>query len=266
MPHIVACDAFRISDPARTVPVRPFWRISWHRDCGARLRETGGRWWKFDPDFIVVIPPGTSVEHDLRVGIRACYIHGFAGQPFDRYRGPLLRVFVGSETRNLLESICAMFERGNGDKRPDAASRLRMRALFLRVLTEIPDGDWPGPPPDARIRGALARIETAAATGRKLTNPQLARVAGMSVNAFIRRFGEEVGKSPQDYQLACRLERACALLQGREQTIETVAEACGFCDRFDFTRMFRRRFGAGPATWRRDILDPPAAGGRHSGT
>jgi AraC-like DNA-binding protein len=246
--------------------VRPFWRISWHRDRGARLRETGGRWWKFDSDFIVAIPPGTSVEHDLRVGIRAFYIHGFAGQPFDRYRGPLLRVSIGAETRNLLETICAKFESKDGDARLDAGTRIRMRALFLRVLSEIPDKDWPEPPPDRRIREALARIETAAATGRKLTNPQLARSSGMSVNAFIRLFGEEIGESPQDYHSGRSLERACGLLQDREQTIEAVAEACGFCDRFHFTRMFRRRFGAGPATWRREVLDSPAAGAWHSGT
>lgn len=79
----------------------------------------------------------------------------------------------------------------------------------------------------------------------------LASMAGCSRAQFCRRFRTEVGMSSGQYVLHLRLEFARELLCGTDRPIEEIASACGFTDRFHFSRIFARESGEPPAAFRR---------------
>lgn len=85
---------------------------------------------------------------------------------------------------------------------------------------------------------------------QNVTNEALARLAGLSVRAFERRFRSCFHVSPQQYLRKLRLRMAShALLRGG-QTIVEVALSSGFSDQSHFTREFRRYFGQTPREYR----------------
>ena len=50
------------------------------------------------------------------------------------------------------------------------------------------------------------------------------------------------------------LDRACELLQEPHLGLKEVAERCGFCDEFHFSRRFKQRLGLSPSDFRRRWL------------
>jgi len=82
------------------------------------------------------------------------------------------------------------------------------------------------------------------------TNSQLARLSGTSEDHFIRRFRQATGMTPASYGRARRVAHAAELLTSTNRTIEDIAAASGFTDRFHFSRVFKDRFGQAPGTYR----------------
>ncbi|OQY33555.1 MAG: hypothetical protein B6241_07685 [Spirochaetaceae bacterium 4572_59] len=74
---------------------------------------------------------------------------------------------------------------------------------------------------------------------RPLSNSFLAEKASMSVNGFARLFREKMGRTPYEYQLILRIEKACILLQYSDKSIEMIAEESGFTNRFHFSKAFK---------------------------
>jgi AraC family L-rhamnose operon regulatory protein RhaS len=65
---------------------------------------------------------------------------------------------------------------------------------------------------------------------------------------------DEVGKPPARYLRETRLANAATMLAHSQASIEAIAEVCGFCDRNYFSTVFRKGYGVGPATYRRQVL------------
>lgn len=87
--------------------------------------------------------------------------------------------------------------------------------------------------------------------GSDLPNTLLAKRCGFSVDHFVRLFRSRLNQTPAQYVLERRLNRAAERLVFGNDSIDAIAEECGFPDRFYFTRMFRRRMGLPPAAYRR---------------
>jgi len=80
---------------------------------------------------------------------------------------------------------------------------------------------------------------------------RLARLAGMSVAHFNRRFRQHFATSPRQWAIAERIHAAQRLLTETDQPVGQVAVACGYGDIFHFSRDFRRRTGLAPLAYRR---------------
>ena len=93
--------------------------------------------------------------------------------------------------------------------------------------------------------------------GPKSGNAALAREMGMNTNAFIRKFRQAIGHTPHQYLLRLRIEQACGWLRMEALTMDQIAEAAGFCDRFHFSRVFKQVMGVSPAKFR-DAMKPGA--------
>jgi len=96
---------------------------------------------------------------------------------------------------------------------------------------------------------ALERIEHS--LGEPLSNTELAAACCWSEDHFIRRFKECVGESPATYLRNRRIEAAEQRLLFSGDSIEQIAEECGFDNRFYFSRVFTQHTGIAPGAYRK---------------
>ncbi|MBE9045907.1 helix-turn-helix transcriptional regulator [Pleurocapsales cyanobacterium LEGE 10410] len=81
---------------------------------------------------------------------------------------------------------------------------------------------------------------------RDLKVVELAAIAQMSPYYFIRLFRKTTGKTPHQYILLSRIEKAQYLLQQRNISISEIAATVGFCDQSHLTKYFKRITGLTP--------------------
>lgn len=91
------------------------------------------------------------------------------------------------------------------------------------------------------------------------TNGRLAKLAGLSISAFERKFRRHLQTSPMQFLKRLRLSRAAAALVQSETRVSEIALVEGFSDQAHFTREFRKAFGTTPKAWRERHLSSPRA-------
>jgi len=80
---------------------------------------------------------------------------------------------------------------------------------------------------------------------------ELAKIAGMSVSQFERRFRRGLGSSPRQYLLRFRVDSAARLLTFTNWSIARISEECGFHDHAHFTRSFKKMMNMTPLNFRK---------------
>lgn len=104
----------------------------------------------------------------------------------------------------------------------------------------------PGGRDPARIRRVRDMIETRC--DEPLSLDDLAREAQVSPSHLIRLFKAETGVSPHAFMITCRVRRARALMDQREDAARA-AVAAGFVDQSHFMRHFKSTFGFTPGQY-----------------
>lgn len=102
---------------------------------------------------------------------------------------------------------------------------------------------------DERLARALHAVHDA--PERAWTVPVLARLAGLSRSAFVRRFHAACGMSPGRYVQRVRLQRARHLLEQGSLSNGEVADRVGYASVAAFGRAYKSRYGEPPARLRR---------------
>ncbi|MEO1528314.1 MAG: helix-turn-helix domain-containing protein [Planctomycetota bacterium] len=83
-----------------------------------------------------------------------------------------------------------------------------------------------------------------------LTSERLARLAGLSVSQFERRFRKALNATPMQYLIRIRIEKAAQALLESDESITRIAVATGFYDHAHFSRTFRRLKKCSPSQYR----------------
>ena len=105
---------------------------------------------------------------------------------------------------------------------------------------------------DARVAAALEFVRLNATSG---TSPgDVVRAMGCSRRLADGLFAELAGHSILDEIHACRLAAAKRLLRDTDMKVSAVAQMCGYSSDIDFCRVFRRREGLTPLSWRREAI------------
>jgi AraC family transcriptional regulator len=78
----------------------------------------------------------------------------------------------------------------------------------------------------------------------------LANEAKISSSHFIRSFRQSTGKTPYQFLLHQRIERARSLMRDHRTSLTEVALASGFADQHHLARVFRRITGVTPSSYR----------------
>jgi AraC-like DNA-binding protein len=85
----------------------------------------------------------------------------------------------------------------------------------------------------------------------ELGNDRLAKRLACSRASLTRLFRRHLRISPSVYVAERRISRASELLVQSDASLEEIAEACGFPNRYYFTRVYSRMVGVPPAAYRK---------------
>ncbi|OLP62541.1 AraC family transcriptional regulator [Xaviernesmea oryzae] len=82
----------------------------------------------------------------------------------------------------------------------------------------------------------------------------LAAACKLSRSTFLRAFRETTGRTPHNFLIEQRIDKARDLLLNSAASLSEIARDCGFSDQAHFSRVFAARLGAPPSVWRRNRL------------
>lgn len=83
-----------------------------------------------------------------------------------------------------------------------------------------------------------------------LTIGELAGVSHMSETNFRRVFQKVMNMTPSDYLNSVRVQMACEHMRKHTDSMELVAEKCGFQSMSTFNRNFKKILGITPYQWK----------------
>ncbi|HEY4554740.1 MAG TPA: AraC family transcriptional regulator, partial [Bacillaceae bacterium] len=89
--------------------------------------------------------------------------------------------------------------------------------------------------------------------GDNITREDLAQIYHMNPVYFSRAFKEIYGLTPMKMVKKLRLLQAKRLLETSDDTIEVIAQKCGFCDSPHFNHSFKSAFKVSPSEFRKSI-------------
>jgi AraC family transcriptional regulator len=103
----------------------------------------------------------------------------------------------------------------------------------------------------AILRRCIEFMESRLAGNLSLND--VAREAGLSTSHFVRSFRQSTGKTPYQFLLQRRVDRARALMRDRRVSLTEVALASGFADQHHLATVFRRITRVTPSSYRRSL-------------
>lgn len=238
--------------------IRSMWRLCRTDRSGAVLLYGNSRF-PLPAERLALVPPGLEFQTHLERPVKKLFIHfevvgwpvpavrDIFPEPFTLAPDPL-RDQIAEELRKEIE---------DADHLGPALS-CRVKSLVHRVLAPLEDG----------LPGEKARLLRHMADGQisllevlrfidghlqePLDNARLADIAHFSESCFIRRFRKAMGQTPAQYVQDRRVARAAELLVCTEQSIDEVAQRCGFANRYYFSRVFNERVGRPPVRYRNE--------------
>lgn len=98
-----------------------------------------------------------------------------------------------------------------------------------------------------------ARYHLLAHATEEIDLEDLASELGLSYSRFRSLFRKQTGRSPRQYQLDIRINRAMDLLKESQRTVTEISEILGFSAVYYFSRLFKQRVGQSPGQFRKGL-------------
>lgn len=278
LPRLLCCRYWWMSEWKSQQMAFPFWRLYWNRS--GRAKVVYNKTIYLEPDKILLIPPNTPfatdieetrVAHDQpyslsggRVESRMMeekmiakgtvlhlFVHFTLGYPFDTITPDIFvfdkensqDVLIKSITDQLMEGQVKFYQGGS----------LELYSLLFSLLHLLPSNVWRNRNLDLRVINGIRFMEQNI-RDIVISNQTLAKNGAMSVNAYARLFKAQTGFSPRKYLSRMRVEKACNLLHHSQLSIEQISTACGFADRYYFTRVFTHTMHTSPGAYRKNSV------------
>jgi AraC-like DNA-binding protein len=222
--------------------VDPYWRLYCPVEGSATVTFNGDTV-DLVPGNLYLIPPRTTFSSRNPEPFTKWYVHFILG------RSDLLSV-PGIHTQPLDEISSGFLETLETAK--GEPYNWESASLVIHALTRLPTEAWTDQKLDSRVEKAMDFLQVNLA--RKISADDAARAAGVSVRNLNHLFRSQVRMAPMSVLLNYRLDRACHLLRHTDQSIEQVAENCGFPNRYYFSRMLKQHRGISPAAYRKGQL------------
>jgi len=225
LPRLLCCRYWWMDEWKSQQMAFPYWRLYWNRSGAAWV--VYNKTIHLESDKIILIPPNTPFS----TGIENSSV---PSELFYSLKGGRVESIEMEEILEAQDTVLHM-------------------SLLFSVLHQLPPGIWENRKLDDRVLQGIRQMEQNKPM-TEISNKQLASTAGMSVNAYARLFKEQTGYSPRKYLRRMRVEKSCNLLHHSDLSIEQIASACGFSDRYYFTRVFSNTMEASPGEYRKNSI------------
>jgi len=237
--------------------VSSYWRL-YRNDRAGGAVQFAGRTMPLRAGRVYLIPPWVRFGYRTARPVHHLYLHF---DVVDLPRGVLRAAFdrpLRLPDDAALRSGCAALRRALADHSvPPIANANRSKALIHLALNHaLADAD-----PEAlrrwqrqtdaghELAPAMRMIEHQ--LDGDLCTESLAHACHLSPRHFGRRFTRLTGQTPARYVRERRVTAAAHLLATTGQSIESVAQRCGFPNRYHLSRVFKQQTGVSPAAYRR---------------
>ncbi|MEM9445804.1 MAG: AraC family transcriptional regulator [Verrucomicrobiota bacterium] len=244
--HIHSYRQFNLTQwPRWPIPV-PYWRLYYHNRGGACIYFKD-KIIQLLPSKYYLISPNTPFTSELRHPLEHFCVYFSVTGIFKDLELGIYEFPMEARMQSKLVSIKS-FRESNSIK-----TKLQLLAILHEAILNVPD--FSENPPDDHdnpsIFSVLELVENEKALD--MSNLALAKIAGMHVDAFVRKFTKTIGQSPQMLIRKEKIRRACILLHFTRDPIEEIARQLHFCDRYHFSRVFKKERGVSPAKFRASL-------------
>lgn len=227
----------------------PFWRLYLNDRGGA---EVFGDGWshRLEPGRMHLLPAWCGAKARCRGRVGHDYLHVDCGDWGRRAFVRPLAVALPAEQQQAFSRICRGEVLGPVDR---ARARAIAAACIAAAVAALEPDALAELDPESDPRDPVARAKRLLAErlAEALPLAQVAAAVGLSPGHLRARFRAASGRTPMAWLRERRVAAAAERLIAGDEPIEAVAEACGFADRFHFSRIFARLVGCGPAAYRR---------------
>jgi AraC-like DNA-binding protein len=177
------------------------------------------------------------------------FIHFNLGFQYDNIKPSIYKYRVDSNVLNQLKllkkSLVAEYEYIN------LKVTATVQSLILGFIALIPQSDVVIENYDSRVVKVLNFIDRN--FHLNLSNKALSDLVAMSPNSLLRLFKAKTGQPIHSYLQKKRIEEAIAQIHHTDRSIDEIASACGFCDRYHFSKVFRKQLNISPAYYRKQL-------------
>lgn len=201
-----------------------------------------GIWHRYKPD------PAFGWE-EYWVGFNGNYPQHVMNRLFDP-RSPFIKTGLSKDIMAAFTQLLGTVSQAQmGYQQIIAGTTLQIIGLLNRInLTEKTDND----PESIWVSKAILTLQS------ELANPirmeDLAAEFPISYSKFRKSFKRLTGKSPNQYHLDLRLDKAEELLKTTHLTVTEIGYHTGFDSPFYFSRLFKKKFGISPKTLRGSLV------------
>lgn len=206
---------------------------------------------------LIVCPPGTAFHRRTLTALTFHFIQFTWEEEGEPEEDALL---AGKWTVRDVERLRSTYRYlrsiGRGMQGEPALGRVKHMTEDLWRLLEIEhnraaqdkltEGKHPGP----QMQQARQWLEDHGCTA-SMSMSHLARLLDLTPVQLTRQFRSAYGTTPSEFVTGLRLKRACRLLEDSTQSIDLIAQQCGYENGFYLSRVFTAKLGITPSQYRR---------------
>ncbi|MBP1991730.1 AraC family transcriptional regulator [Paenibacillus eucommiae] len=141
-------------------------------------------------------------------------------------------------------------------RRSTEKEKLRVKALFYQFIVEMLQQKQqqglellPAEVVKQAVQYMLDHVE------QPVTLEILGQKFGYNSQYLARKFKGIMGRSPIDYLIGLRIDKACSMLRHTDASIGDIARSVGYEDLFYFTRIFKKNVGLSPSHYKKKMLN-----------
>jgi AraC-like DNA-binding protein len=194
------------------------------------------------PEKLLLIPPNVFYSGEFEKPVPHFYVWFQTSGSFGKPGREALEVAVQPYLPRIHEAVVS------GKKQIFA-----LYTLISEILCDIPETFFDSSETTHKalvIEKALRFINQ---ENGNVCNEMIAAHLHLSLTRLLHLFKAEIGVPPQKYCTQIKMFRAEQMLLAGD-SIQSVADACGFADRYHFSKEFKRRHQLPPGKWQRNHL------------
>ena len=224
----------------------PFWRLYYNSQSGHSI-QVGDGMLGLGPEHLVLIPPQCifhcrGVSPAPHFWIHFSYPRHLVQSP----PKPVLLPPLDAEL-SLIRTLQSL--RIEKPHLSHTEKNLFLGMALVHAVLSREELAWRPALPDA-LQKILVHIEQNVAS--EFTNGDLAKIGGLSLAGLSRIFQKYLLTSPGNHVLQLRVQKAGRLLKTNRDSIDQIADATGFHDRFHLSKIFKKMTGKTPAQFRKE--------------